>query len=110
MISSKRKTTLPGGEWDRGFYNSIFQDFLNENILKLFSRNTSLGAVFAESFNRTIRDLLEKTVFEKRDGKWIDILPTIAKQYNNSIHTSSDLTPKQASLKRGRLFLQKFVR
>ena len=53
-------------ESDRGkeFYNIIFQDFLNKNNIKIYSRNTSLGGAFAERFNRTIRDLLKKPVFE----------------------------------------------
>ena len=100
LINSKRKPNLI--ETDRGkeFYNNIFQDFLNKNNIKLYSRNTSLGAVFAERFNRTIRDLLKKIVFEKCDAKWIDILPTITKQYNNKVHSSTKLTPIQASLKK----------
>ena len=57
LISSKRKPNLI--ETDRGkeFYNNIFQDFLNKNNIKLYSRNSSYGAVFAERFNRTVRDL-----------------------------------------------------
>ena len=37
---------------------------------------------------------------EKRDGKRIDVLPTITKQYNNKTHLSTKLTPIQASLKK----------
>ena len=51
-------------------------------------------------FNRTIRDLLKKIVFEQCDANWIDILPTITKQYNNRIHSSTKLSPKDASLKK----------
>ena len=43
---------------------------------------------------------LKKPVFEKGDGKWIDVLHTITKQYNNRIHSSTKLTPIQASLKK----------
>ena len=82
----------------KNFITIFFKIFLNKNNIKIYSRNTSLGAVFAERFNRTIRDLLKKTVFEKGDAKWFDILPTITKQYNNRIHSSSRLTPIQASL------------
>ena len=98
LTSSKRKPKLI--ETDRGkeFYNNIFQEFLNKNNIKLYSRNSSYGAVFAERFNRTIRDLLKKIVFEQGDAKWIDVLPTITKQYNNRIHTSTKLSPKDASL------------
>ena len=97
LISSKRKQNLI--ETDRGkeFYNNLFQDFLNKINIKLYSRNSSYGAAFAERFNRTIRDLLKKPVFEKGNSNWIDILPTITKQYNNRIHSSTKLTPIQAS-------------
>ena len=73
-IISKRKPSLI--ETDRGkeFHNNIFQDSLNKNIIKTYSRNSSYGAGFAERFNRTIRDLLKKIVFEQGDAKWVDIL------------------------------------
>ena len=100
MINSKRSPNLI--ETDRGkeFYNNIFQDFLNKNNIKLYSRNSSYGAVFAKRFNRTIRDLLKKIVFEQGDANWIDVLPTITEQYNNRIQSSTKLSPKDASLKK----------
>ena len=109
IITSKRKPNLI--ETDRGkeFYNNIFQDFLIKNNIKLYSRNSSYGAVFAERFNRTIRDLLERPVFEKGDGKWIDLLPTITKQYNNRVHSSTKLSPKNASLKKNEGFVYKHL-
>ena len=109
LINSKRKPNLI--ETDRGkeFYNNIFQDFLNKNNIKLYSRNTHLGAVFAERFNKSIRDLLKHPVSEKSDGNWIDILPTITKHYNNRIHSSTKLTPIQASLKKNEGFVYKNI-
>ena len=100
LISSKRKPNLIESDRGKEFHNNIFQDFLNKNNIKLYSRNSSYGAVFAERFNRTIRDLLKKIVFEQGDAKWIDILSTITKQYNNRIHSSTKLSPKDASLKK----------
>ena len=107
LISSKRKPNLI--ETDRGkeFYNNIFQDFLNKNNIKLYSRNSSYGAVFAERFNRTIRDLLKKIVFERGDANWIGVLTTITKQYNNRVHSSTKLSPKDASLKKNEGFVYK---
>ena len=55
LISSKCKPILVETDCGKEFYNLIFQDFLNKNNNKHYSRNTSLGAVFAERFNRTIR-------------------------------------------------------
>ena len=100
LTNSKRKPNLIESDRGKEFYNNIFQDFLNENDIRLYSRNTSLGAVSAERFNRTIRDLLKKIVFERDDANRIDVLPTITKQYNNRIHSSTKLSPKDASLKK----------
>ena len=93
LINSKRKPGLIESDRGRKFLNNIFQDFLNKNNIKIYSRNSSYGAVFAERFNRTIRDLLKKIVFEQGGAKWIDVLPTLTKQYNNRIHSSTKLTP-----------------
>ena len=107
VINSKKKTDLT--ETDRGkeIYNYIFQDSLNKNSIKLYSKNSSYGAVFAERFNRTIRDLLKRPLFEKGDANWIDVLPTITKQYNSGTHSSIKLTPIQASLKKNEGFVFK---
>ena len=106
-ISSRRSPNLIESDRGKEFYNNIFQDFLSKNNIKLSSRNSSYGAVFAERFNRTIRDLLKRPVFEKRDGNWIDILPKITKQFNNRIHSSTKLTPTQASLKKNEGYVYK---
>ena len=100
LINSKRKPNLIESDRGKEFYNNIFQDFLNKNNIKLYSRNSSFGAVFAERFNRTIRDLLKKIVFENGDANWIDVLQTITNHYNNRIHSSTRLSPKDGSLKK----------
>ena len=100
LTNSKRKPNLIESDRGKEFYNNIFQDFLNKNNIKLYSRNTSLGVVFAERFNPTIRDFLKKIVFERGDANWIDVLPTITKQYNNRIYSSTKLSPKDGSLKK----------
>ena len=107
LINSKRKPNLIESDRGKEFYNNIFHDFLNKNNIKLYSRNSSYGAVFAERFNRTIRDILKKTVFEQGDGKWIDVLPIITKQYNNRTHSSTTLTPIQASVKKNEGYVYK---
>ena len=62
------------------FYNSIFQSFLNNNNIEHYSRNSSLGAVYAERFNRTIRDHLNRPVFERGGINRNDALPVITKR------------------------------
>ena len=96
FISSKRIPNLIKTDRGKEIYNGFFQNFLN--TIKHYSINTYLGAVFAERFNRTLRDLLKRPGTEKGDGKGIDILPTITKQCNNRVHTSTKVIPIRASL------------
>ena len=105
LINSKRRPNLIERDRGKEFYNNIFQDFLNKNNIKIYCRNSSYGAVFAERYNLTIRNLLKRPVFEKGDGNWIDVLPVITKQYNNRIHTSKKLSPRDASLKKNEGFV-----
>ena len=107
LISSKRRPNFLEGDRDRGFYNNLFQDFLNKNNINLYSKKSSYGAVFAKRFNRIIRDLLKKPVYEKGKGTWFDILPTKTKQYNNRIHSYIKLSPIQASLKKNEGYVYK---
>ena len=99
MISSNRKPNLLETDRRKEIYNNIFQDFLNKKNFKIYSRNTSLGAAFAERFSKSMRNLLKKPVFEKTDANGIDISPKITKQYNNRILSSTRLTPIQGSSK-----------
>ena len=105
--SSKRSPNLIESDRVKEFYSNIFQDFLNKNNIRLYSRNSSYGAVFAERFNLTIRDLLKKIVFERGDAKWIDILSTKTKQFYNRIHSSTRMSPIQASLKKTKVMFTK---
>ena len=75
--------------------------------IKLYSGSTSVGAVFAEHFIRTIGDFLRRLVFERGDGKWIDVIPKITKQYFDGIPSSTKLTPFQASSKKNEGFFYK---
>ena len=82
----------------RNFITIFFQSFPNNKNNKLYSRNTSLAAVFAECFIRTMRDLLKRAVFEKCFGNWIDVLPTMTKQNINRVLSTIKLKPIEASL------------
>ena len=50
------------------------------------------------------RNLLKEPVFEQGDANWIEVLPTITKQYNYRVHFSTKRTPKQDSLQKNEGF------
>ena len=97
--TSRRKPNLLETDDGKEYVNIIFNEFLKNHNIKRYSRNTALGAVFAERFNRTIRNLLKKPVFEKGNADWLSELPSVIKQYNNTTHHSIKMTPVQASKK-----------
>ena len=65
LINSKRKPNLLENHRGKEFYKKFFQDFLNKNNIKLFSRNSSYGAVFAEGFN-VLSEIYLKRSFRTR--------------------------------------------
>ena len=75
MINSKRKSNLIETDGGKDFYNNIFQDFLDKNNLKIFARSTSLGAVFAERFNRTKKDPPKRPVLKKFKAIGLEYYP-----------------------------------
>ena len=97
LSSSKRKPLKI--ESDRGseFYNSIFQNFLKSKNIHHYSRFTDKGPSIAERVIRTIRNLLKKPIFLKGNAEWVSELSSVIKQYNNTIHSSTKMTPIQAS-------------
>ena len=88
-------------ESDRGteFYNNIFQNFLKIKNIHHYSRFTDKGPSIAERVIRTIRNLLKKPVFLAGNADWVSELPSVIKQYNNTIHHSTKMKPIDASRK-----------
>ena len=99
LTESKRKPLKL--ESDRGteFYDSIFQNFIKNKNIKHYSRFTDKGPSIAERVIRTTRNLLKKPVILAGEASWINELPSVIKQYNNTIHHSTKMTPVQASKK-----------
>ena len=88
-------------ESDRGadFYNSIFQKFLKSKIIHHYYRFTDKGPSLAERVIRTMRNLLKKPIFSTGNADWLSELPSTVKKYNNTFHSSTKMTPLQASKK-----------
>ena len=99
LTKSKRKPLKL--ESDRGteFYNSIFQNFMKNKKIHHFSRYTDKGPSIAERVIRTLRNLLKKPIFLAGNADWLNELPSVIKQYNNTVHHSIKMKPIDASKK-----------
>ena len=99
LTTSKRKPLKLESDRRSEFYTSIFQNFLKNKNIQHYSRYTDKGPSIAERVIRTLRNLLKKPVFEKGNADWLSELPSVIKKYNNTIHSSTKMTPNQASKK-----------
>ena len=97
--TSRRKPNLLETDDGKEDVHKIFNELLNNQNIKRYSRYTDKGAVFAERFNRTTKNLLKKPVFLAGNADWSRELPSVIKKYNNTTHSSKNMTPIQASKK-----------
>ena len=97
--SSKLEPILLKTDDGKEYVNKNFNIILNNHNNTRCSRNTALGAVFAQKFRRTIRNLLKKPIFLKENADWLSANPCVIKLYNNTINRSTKMKPIDASLK-----------
>ena len=84
---------------DRGkeFYNTTFLHYLKEQNIQIYSTNSDLKAVFVERFNRTLLDLIKEPMYIEGKGNWLNHLDAALQKYNNRVHTTTKMTPFEAS-------------
>ena len=99
LTTSKRKPLRI--ESDRGteLYNSIFQNLLKAKNIRQCSRFTEKGPSIAERVIRILRNFSKKSAFLAGNADWLSELPSVIKQYNNTIHHSTKMFPVLASKK-----------
>ena len=64
----------------------MFQKFLPENNIELFTVKSGLKASVVERFNRTFKKKIYKYFAAKNTLTFIDVLPKSVKSYNNTYH------------------------
>ena len=97
LNDSNRK---PNKIWvDHGseFYNSKFKSFLKENDIEMCSTFNEGKSVVAEKVIKTLKNKIYKhmTIIGKID--YIDDLGDIVKKYNNTVHSSIKMKPKDVA-------------
>ena len=70
-----------------------FYDKDVKKLVDLYSTENEEKSCVIERFNSNIRE----TVFKYFSANYIDLLESLVDQYNNAIHSSTKMTPKEAS-------------
>ena len=86
---------------DKGsdFYNKHVKYLLANNKITLYSTENEEKSTVVERWNRTIKNKMWKQFTIQGNTQYLDMLPTILKQYNNTKHSSIKMTPTEASKK-----------
>ncbi|GIY77274.1 putative uncharacterized transposon-derived protein F54H12.3 [Caerostris darwini] len=71
--------------------------FKDNNIHWFTTQNKEIKSAIAERFNKTIKEKITKYMHANNAKKYIDVLPKLLKNYNNSYHRSIKMTPVEAS-------------
>ncbi len=76
-------------------------EFYNSQVKPLFDRTYSTEnsgkSVVCERFNKTLKNMMFKQFTIQGHQKWLKILPEIVNKYNNTIHSSINEKPANAS-------------
>ena len=97
--TSKRKPEKGWSDRGKEFYNKTFLDFLKQNEIQIYSTHSDLKAVFVERFNRTLLDLIKEPMYIEGKACWLNHINSALDKYNNRVHTTTRMTPFEASNK-----------
>ena len=87
---------------DKGkeYYNKHMKELLEKNGLTLYSTENEDKSTVCERCNRTIKTKMWKEFTVQGNTQYLDILPKILSQYNNTKHSSIKMTRVEASKKK----------
>lgn len=79
------------------FYNTSFQNLMSSYNVNHYSTFSELKATIVERFNRTLKNAMYKRFSLRGTYKWIDILPELINNYNNTKHRTIGMKPKNVN-------------
>ena len=82
--------------------------FKKKTIQKVEARtNIVLHAAMVERANRTIRDRLKRYFCEHNTFRWVDVIENLVDGINNSVHSTTQMTPASVNAKNAEKLFQK---
>ena len=87
---------------DKGkeYYNKNKKELLEKNGITLYSTENEEKSSVCKRWNRTIKSKMWKQFTVQGNTQYLDMLPKLVKEYNNTKHSSIKMTPTEASKKR----------
>ena len=97
ILFNGRKPIKPQTCQETEFLNRVFQKFLFDNNIDLFTVNSGLKASVVERFNRTFKTKMYKYFATKDTLTYINALPQLVSCYSKSYYRSIKMKPSQVT-------------
>ena len=94
--SIKQSNRKPNKIWvDQGgeFYNNVFEKWLSDNDINMYSTYNEGKSVAAERFIRTLKNKLYKYMTATGKNVYYDVLEDVVNKYNNTKHSTIKMKP-----------------
>ena len=78
------------------FYNFKMDFWTKENNIIRYSTHGEHKSAVVERFNRTLKQKMWKMFTAENTRKWIDKLDELMHEYNNTVHSTINMTPTEA--------------
>ena len=92
----KQSSRKPNRVWvdQRGeFYNNVFEKWLSDNDINMYSTYNEGKSVVAEIFVRTLKNKLYKHMTATGKNVYYDVLDDVGNKYNNTKHSTIKMKP-----------------
>lgn len=97
---SKRKPLKIWVDSGSEFYNQTFLKYLDDNNIGIYSVYNEGHNPVIERFNRTLKTEMWRRFTEEQTERWAGMITDLLEWYNNKIHSTIKMTPKEASKKK----------
>ena len=109
MILKERRPSKMWLDKGREFYNNDVQ-----KLVELYSTENKEKSCVIERFNRTIKYKMFKYFSANNTRKFVGVLELLVDNYNNEIHSSIKMTPKEEGVRKtkikcGEIYTQNLV-
>ena len=81
-------------------FKKEFNDLLKTYNIELYHTENEEKSSIVERWIRTMKDKIWKYFTDSRTIRYIDVLPDLLEDYNNTVHSSTEFTPIDASKKK----------
>ena len=84
-------------------FEKDFKKLLKTYDIELYHTENEEKSSIVERWIRTMKEKIWKYFTDSRTLRYIDVLPDLLEDYNNTVHSSTEFTPVEASKKKNKL-------